>query len=478
MHKLLPILLPILSLLVMTSTNAQVYEYTNDPIGFPSYHNPNFYAERLLRSNEAAGAGDACDIGFSTKHFSTEAVFEDNIAGVVLKLIPDSLVTLNISSISAAFRITEKGPIYARYSYSLDSGVTWVNQGSDITPIINDCGGSTINGTWDMDDFSSTELILIKISGYNALDSVGRLNITTMNIYGTVDIIDEDGDGYGIYIDCDDTNPLINPGATELCNDIDEDCDGISDELSSTITPTGIINICKHDFVELYAPSGYTSYQWLKNGYIVPGATDSILSTEKPGYYQVVIEDGVCTDTSLVQAVAVKENPFANIYSPDGIDLCLDDTLKIKASYGATYTWQWYKDGIAIPFENFYKMQVVETGAYYCNIVTFYGCSRVTDTLNIVKTCRLSEETNSNFQIYPNPVVNNLNVNITVKSTEETDASLQIINLEGQVVNNYFYPMNNGILHVNLPVTHLQPGVYIIKAYINKEIISKIFVVS
>ena len=38
-----------------------------------------------------------------------------------------------------------------------------------------------------------------------------------------------DGDGFGSDIDCDDTDPSINPEAPELCDGLDNDCNGIVD---------------------------------------------------------------------------------------------------------------------------------------------------------------------------------------------------------------------------------------------------------
>ena len=42
-------------------------------------------------------------------------------------------------------------------------------------------------------------------------------------------VVDADGDGWGKE-DCDDANPELHPGADELCDEVDNDCDGLVDE--------------------------------------------------------------------------------------------------------------------------------------------------------------------------------------------------------------------------------------------------------
>jgi hypothetical protein len=60
--------------------------------------------------------------------------------------------------------------------------------------------------------------------------------------------IDGDGDGYGTYCskgpDCDDMNASMSPAASELCNNVDDDCDGMPDEALSRGCGKSNIGVC------------------------------------------------------------------------------------------------------------------------------------------------------------------------------------------------------------------------------------------
>jgi len=43
-------------------------------------------------------------------------------------------------------------------------------------------------------------------------------------------VVDADGDGATAAVDCDDADPSVHPGAVELCNEVDDNCDGLVDE--------------------------------------------------------------------------------------------------------------------------------------------------------------------------------------------------------------------------------------------------------
>ena len=77
---------------------------------------------------------------------------------------------------------------------------------------------------------------------------------------------DQDYDGFTGRQDCDDTNPGVNPDALEVCDGIDDDCDGLVDEAASFDAPTWYADADSDGYGDAEAtttacdqPSGYVS---------------------------------------------------------------------------------------------------------------------------------------------------------------------------------------------------------------------------
>ncbi len=94
--------------------------------------------------------------------------------------------------------------------------------------------------------------------------------------------VDSDNDGYTDDLDCDDTNPAISPVAEEVCNGVDDNCNGTVDEGLETATwfidTDGDGYGSLDDYQELCAaPSGFVGNDWDCNDAddtVHPGATE------------------------------------------------------------------------------------------------------------------------------------------------------------------------------------------------------------
>lgn len=120
--------------------------------------------------------------------------------------------------------------------------------------------------------------------------------------------LDSDGDGYGLdtqvqsscsqpagYVpqggDCDDADTGISPGEQEVCDGVDNDCDGYSDDLDPSLTGAGVFYL-DHD------GDGYGDAQWSTSSCSAPSGyvendTDcnDLLSSIYPGAQEIC--DGV-----------------------------------------------------------------------------------------------------------------------------------------------------------------------------------------
>ncbi len=109
------------------------------------------------------------------------------------------------------------------------------------------------------------------------------------NCDGSVGYVDGDGDGWAACEDCDDTDEEVLPGGYELCNDVDDDCDGDIDEDDAA------------DAFTWHADADADGYG---------DESSTHVACEAPEGY--VAESGDCDDTSAT-------------VSPEGAEVCDDE---------------------------------------------------------------------------------------------------------------------------------------------------------
>ncbi|MBT8232331.1 MAG: T9SS type A sorting domain-containing protein [Bacteroidia bacterium] len=64
--------------------------------------------------------------------------------------------------------------------------------------------------------------------------------------------VDSDNDGYFADVDCDDSNEFVNPGAEEICDKLDNDCNGLVDDgIEGHEAPTIVCSDVGYDFIEI-----------------------------------------------------------------------------------------------------------------------------------------------------------------------------------------------------------------------------------
>lgn len=429
----------------------------------------------------------------------------DNIAAedyVSFTLEATAGYQISLSSISPwDYRRSGTGPNAGLLQYEINSDgfndITTIDFSSTSSSGAS-LGSIDLSGVAGLQNVAAGNVVTIRIVPYGATGSTGtwyiydKANTTDpdFSVNGSVDVactpvawyLDSDVDGYGDpdvstsacdqpdgYVadntDCDDGNMNVNPGAAEICNSIDDNCDGDTDDiiLTPAISPSGDIELCRHDAVLLDAGSGYDSYQWMKNGDPISGATGETLSAENPGYYQVAVTTAMCNGTSEAQAVAVHPNPKSRLTYAGDPDLCSGYAMvKMKGSAGPDYTYQWYNGTDPVTGATDRVYIAVTPGDYYYVVTTAYGCTANSDTLTVTEDCRLAGEIEGEgLLVYPNPAANYF----TLQYSADQAGSAQVLlyDLTGRVVYEKQITTVSGLNAMDVATGDLSNGMYVVE---------------
>jgi hypothetical protein len=191
----------------------------------------------------------------------------------------------------------------------------------DTDPAVNPGASESCNGVDDDCDGTTDEADAVDASVWYAdtdADGYGDVSATTIACAAPSGSV---ADG----TDCDDTDPAVHPAATEVCNSIDDDCDGDIDDDDASVDHT----------------TGSTFYADAD----ADGYGDATASTDA-----CVAPSGTVADATDCDDAAASVHPGATEVCNSIDDDCDGDIDDDDASLDASTASTWYADGDADGF--------------------------------------------------------------------------------------------------------------------------------
>jgi hypothetical protein len=156
---------------------------------------------------------------------------------------------------------------------------------------------------------------------------------------------------------------------------------------SATITPASSTTFCSGGSVILNANTGTSlTYQWIKDGTNITGATASSYTATVAGTYSVRVTNSstTCSTTSTPTVVTVNSLPPATITAGSSTTFCSGGSVILNANTGANLTYQWIKDGTNITGATASSYTATVAGTYSVRVTNSSTTCSTTSTPTVV----------------------------------------------------------------------------------------------
>ena len=223
----------------------------------------------------------------------------------------------------------------------------------------------------------------------------------------------------------------------------------------AVLTAGGPTSFCLGESVVLLAAGG-ASYQFLRNGQPIVGATASSYTATTTGLYAVTVTNSFgCTNTAAATPVTVKARPAA----PTVTSIYSDSTIILNSS--AAIGNQWYQNGTPVPGATTPTLVVnpAQYATYTVITTSTNGCASP-PSAPLVITSSLQQAVGTSLTVYPNPTFDG---KLLVEfSGYYKPVSLTISTTLGQTV--YHRMCSPGQVKQVLDLSSLLAGVYVLRA--------------